>query len=1035
LPETFLVPFADASFQNGLATRSSGMKGTYVATMGAQVAKRDPALHAISEQGNSSTQAKIVGVCGGAAVVAASLASRRRRINRKRLHKKMVMHSTSTATIPTTETSPSSAPWMQFGKGWEVHKFGGASLNDAELYKTCGDLLISESSQNTIPTAAVVSAAGGMTDALVGVITASVESIEEAEEKLNQAIERQTSILLELVPNRPDLTDPVIANFQSDRKGIKAMLTAVHMMRGVPPQTLELVAGLGEVWSAQTLKSYLKFAGQLADWVDARDVLIVADTASLAGLGEKGVATDTINPIWGESSDRLASWWKTTFGEETASAPFLVITGFVCSTLSGRPTTLKRSGSDYSATIFAKMLSGTKVTMWKNVNGVYTADPRRVPDARTIPSMTFDEAMELAYFGGQVLHPSAMVPCIEKRIPVSVRNVFNPSHPGTRVYGRGDDCFKWDDQEDEDESEDMPVKAITSIEKVAVVTLSGASFLGTPGVGKRMMEALGNAGVNVILTSQGSSEHSITVAVDENQEVRARECVAEAFQLEIARNDETRVTSMAECSILAVIGEGMKKRPGISGRFFSSLGQAKVNVIAIAQGSSERNISAVVPRAELSRALRAVHSVFTLSDVTVAVGIIGSGMVGTQLLKMLSEFQDSIGRNRSVYALAEVRQLKIEVRGVCDVNKMLLADHGVPLGTLCADEELFSDMRSGTAYDVQKWEDSLKSKGKTVQEALSSDMDTSNSFEVKDTDLDAFVDFMDIPRIPQIILIDSTASDKVASMYPSWLKRGLHIISPNKQAGGGPLERFKAIQEAALRNRVQWRCESTVGAQIPVLSLLRDMLQTGDTITKVAGVVSGTSSYIFGVLSQDSSLTFSEAVNQARLKGITEPDPRQDLSGKDTARKALLLARELGLLIELEDVVVESLIPSSMLDDSLEAPSLRNDDVGDRFVSQLKDEVDASIAARIKTAADQGEVLRYVGEVDMETKSVSVGLKSYPLDHPLASVKESEIAVTFTTHRYPAATPLVVRGPGAGAEVTASAVFADLLRLSMTVGS
>jgi len=200
-------------------------------------------------------------------------------------------------------------------------------------------------------------------------------------------------------------------------------------------------------------------------------------------------------------------------------------------------------------------------------------------------------------------------------------------------------------------------------------------------------------------------------------------------------------------------------------------------------------------------------------------------------------------------------------------------------------------------------------------------------------------------------------------------------------------------------------------------------------------VVSGTSSYIFGVLSQDSSLTFSEAVNQARLKGITEPDPRQDLSGKDTARKALLLARELGLLIELEDVVVESLIPSSMLDDSLEAPSLRNDDVGDRFVSQLKDEVDASIAARIKTAADQGEVLRYVGEVDMETKSVSVGLKSYPLDHPLASVKESEIAVTFTTHRYPAATPLVVRGPGAGAEVTASAVFADLLRLSMTVGS
>jgi len=922
------------------------------------------------------------------------------------------------------------AAWRGFGLDWEVHKFGGASLNTAELYKTCGDLLRSEAAagpggaDSRIPTAAIVSAAGGMTDALVAMVNTAVEDLHEARGKLQAAVDRQVGILRELVPERPELTDHVVASFEEDKVGTEAMLMAVSRLRGVPPQVLELVAGLGEVWSAQTLCAYLCSTGTEAGWVDARDVLIVPDPGSGGGLGEKGMALDTIAPFWDDTAEHLQAWWLKRFGrqEENSLAPFLVITGFICSTPSGRPTTLKRSGSDYSATIFAKVLGASKVTMWKNVDGVYTADPRRVPAAFPIKRMTFDEAMELAYFGGQVLHPSAMVPCIEKRIPVLVRNVFNPSHPGTRVYGRGDDFLRWPDQEDDEDDENFPVKAITSIEKVCLVTLAGASFLGTPGVARRMMEALGTAGVNVILTSQGSSEHSITVAVDEKDEAPALSSIKQAFALEFAKDPEIRVFTKSQVSIIAVIGEGMKSRPGIGGRFFNSLGKAQVNVIAIAQGSSERNISAVISREDLSRGLRAAHAGFTLSDMTMAVGIIGSGKVGTQLMQQLAQFKRSGNRSRNMPAMMEVKRLNIEVRAVCDMNRMLLAERGAPLEVICDGEESCQAVSGGDVCDIGRWQESLKARGTTVEELLQKVSDVSNAFQVRDTNLAEFVDFVDTKRIPHKVIIDCTASDEVADHYPAWLKRGLHVISPSKRAGSGPLQRYRDCMAAVGQGKAQWHYESTTAGQMPVISLIDEILQTGDSILRVEGILSGTLSYVFNSLGHKSDRTFSQLFDEAKERGYTELDPMEDLSGEDTARKALIIARELGLPLELQDLEVESLVPEGA-------------DGSDCMTEEFAAKIDAGMQARLEKATEEGQVLRYVATVDAEAGSVSVGLRGFAADSPMADAREADTVISLVTERFPASTPLVVRGPGVGEVVTASGVFADLLRLSKTLSS
>jgi aspartokinase/homoserine dehydrogenase 1 len=515
------------------------------------------------------------------------------------------------------------------------------------------------------------------------------------------------------------------------------------------------------------------------------------------------------------------------------------------------------------------------------------------------------------------------------------------------------------------------------------------------------MEALGGAGVSVILASQGSSEASITVAVDASDGKRGVELVRRAFELELARNEEARCFLVEEMSILAVIGEGMKNNHGISGRFFSSLGRTKVNVVAIAQGSSERNISAVVPREELSRALRAVHAGLALSELQVSVAVIGSGRVGTGLLNQIHRFKAGLSnRNFSVPAMKDISSLNFDVRAVCDTRRMVTAESGLPLDNVVDSDQ---DLKGADWSKVFAEE--------TVEE----------------TDYDKMTEFFDSAEFPHKVVVDCTDSARLPDMYGKWLERGIHVISANKNCGAGPLPRWKELMNSP-KFRGRWLYESSAGSQLAVIQLIRDLFQTGDRIETVTGILSGSLSFVFNKITQNPDMTFSEAVQRAVENRYTEANCEEDFTGRDTCRKALIIARELGLELELEDIKHESLLPEDFFGKLGSSPVTT-----DALVEGLRSEVDAQIGEKMKLARENNERLAYVAEIDIEKGTVSVGIKSYEAKTMPFLLREAETAISFVTERNPASTPLVFRAPGAGSDVTASSAFADLLRLSKSL--
>jgi aspartokinase/homoserine dehydrogenase 1 len=464
---------------------------------------------------------------------------------------------------------------------WEVHKFGGASLATAELYRTVGNLLIKEAEgrgEGTIPTMAIVSARGGMTDLLVKVVDSALVDFEQAIVALEEAVESAVSLLKELAP--AEITDPIEARFRNDGKDILSVVQSLRMLNTVPAVTMEVVTGFGEIWSAQTLHAYLQTQNIPCDWIDARDILVVKSDST--GLGEKGAAsTGGVTPLYEQTTERLSTWWNTKgrdagfldLSYENGQTPIVIVTGFVAKTLDGVPTTLKRSGSDYSATIFAKLVNAGRVTMWKNTDGVYTADPRAVPEAFPIKSLKYDEAMELAYFGAQVLHPSAMEPCIDQKIPVYVRNIFNPSFEGTIITGRCaslKDSYKNKIMNWRSKSGFVPIKGITSVNKVALVTLEGASIGGAK-VAERFMGAMADNNINVLIITQASSESSITIAVPESEGARALASLENVFELELSRSRINSLSVVTGMSIVAIVGEGMAYTTGVSSTFMVCL--------------------------------------------------------------------------------------------------------------------------------------------------------------------------------------------------------------------------------------------------------------------------------------------------------------------------------------------------------------------------------------------------------------------------------------------------------------------------------
>jgi aspartokinase/homoserine dehydrogenase 1 len=816
---------------------------------------------------------------------------------------------------------------------WTIHKFGGTSVASAARYMGIFEIFKKELNQeNGKKKGIVVSAMSGVTNSLIELIDSAKKRDSSYLLKLKALKDKHLQTIEELLP-APHQVD-IKRIFENDFQDMADILRGIYLSRAASLSSIDLISGYGEIWSAQLLNTHLHSLGVNSQWLDARLVLIVNRT-------ESGVSID-----WKTSRLKLKSWLRAN------PQTYLIITGFIASTPDGVAATLGRNGSDFSATIFGDLFNASKITIWTDVDGVLSADPKLVPDAVVLDEMSYSEATELAYFGAKVVHPSTMAPAIEKQIPVWIRNTFNPSFLGTKIHK-------------DPKPYNRVVKGFAAIDAIALVNIEGTGMIGVPGVAQRLFQALRDEGISVVMISQASSEHSICFAIQEKQAKDVKSIVEKAFFSEIHHGQIQEVLVTHHCSILAAVGDNMVQKPSVAGRFFGALGKAGISVMAIAQGSSERNISTVIKSSDTKRAIRVVHSSFYLSNQTLSIGIIGLGNIGSTFLNQL---------RREQARLKTDFRIDLRIRGLANSSRMLLEEE--------IDLDIWTDIDADISSDICK--DTLQKNSAAL-------------------DLEKFVSHVHTDYLPHTVIIDCTASSTLTSNYLTWLNAGIHLITPNKKANTGSLKSYRALKEAAKAKNRFFLYETNVGAGLPILRTLRDLINTGDKIERIEGIFSGTLSFIFNQFFQDKS--FSEIVMMAKAKGYTEPNPKDDLSGSDVGRKLVILGREMGLPLELKQIPIEDL---SRYDDK-------------------------KMKAKLERAKKNHKVLRYVGVID-KNGHATVGLRTYSLDHPFAQLKGNDNIVAFKTARYNDQ-PLIIQGPGAGPEVTAGGVFADLLRLSSFLGA
>ncbi len=816
---------------------------------------------------------------------------------------------------------------------WITHKFGGTSLADADCIRQVATVLVDRGDDAQ---AVVVSAMAGVTNELLSITSQAATAKPGWQDRLASLEQRHFDTAAGLLDDASILAG-VRSSLEHIFGELRQLLASLELMGTAPVEAVELISGLGEVMSAQLLSARFHQLGEDAVFIDAREILRTRPTALMTAVD------------WQTSGELLAAF------RDRHPASRYVITGFVCRRDDGRVSTLGRNGSDYSGSIFGRLFAAEEIHIWTNVDGLLSADPSQVPQAHLLDHLSYREAFELAYFGARVIHPQALSPALEADIPVFVRNTFKPESGGTRIDSAG--------------HPEPPVKGISGVRDMALVTIEGAGMIGVPGTAERVFSALHRAEVSVTMISQGSSEHSICLVVPGSEAERTCRLLEEAFEREMRHGLIQRIFSLPDIRVLAIVGEGMAGTPGVAARLFSSLARAGVNVRAIAQGASERNISVAVDECDAERALKAIHAGFYLSEQTLSIGLIGPGQVGRTLLEQIEQ-----ARRR----LFEQGHLDLRLSAVASSRHMRL---------------------SGSGGHIEN------------HAALGADDDALN--------LERLTDHIDDGHMPHAVIIDCTASDTVADHYAGWLARGIHVITPNKHAGSGDLDRYRGIRRLAGSRGARWRYEATVGAGLPVIQTLRDLIDTGDRILRIDGIFSGTLAWLFN--RYQPGMSFGALVAEAREAGYTEPDPRDDLSGMDVARKLVILAREMGLEIGLDDIEVESLCPADLAEQSI-----------DGFMAALP-EYDDRMADRIGKASAAGRVLRYVASLDDQGRA-AVRLESLPGDHAFAHLALTDNVVAFTTERY-RDNPLIVQGPGAGPEVTAAGVFADLLRVAAHLGA
>ncbi len=817
----------------------------------------------------------------------------------------------------------------------KVLKFGGTSVGSVESIKLVIGILEKSISRGE-RTAVVFSAMGGATNRLIEIGRMAAAGNQEYFELLKVVEERHFATIRGLINVKQQSS--TFANIKGLFNELEDILRGVSLIRELTDRTLDLIMSFGERLSTNIITEALKNKGIKAEFCDARQLI-----RTNAHFGKADVDFET--------TDRqiLEHFAKT--------SALQCITGFIGATEEGITTTLGRGGSDYTASIFGAALDAQIIEIWTDVNGLMTADPRKVPNAFTIPSISYAEAMELAFFGAKVIYPPSLQPAFAKNIPLRVLNTNDADFEGTLVDRSAN-------------HKQYAITGISSIDDMALVNIQGSGMIGVAGISARLFTTLSESNISVVLISQASSEHSICFTIDHQLAERAQQVLEKAFEVEIKNGDIDSIGIEKNVSIIAIVGEGMRKSSGVAGKLFSVLGKNGINIIATAQGSSELNISVVISKNDLSKALNAIHGVFFLSETrSLNLFIVGVGLIGGTLLEQVG--------SQSAF-LSGQRLLKLNVAGLSNTKRMLLEP-------------------SGIAPD--RWREELADNG------------------VK-TSIPAFVDRIIELNLPNSVFVDCTSDKDIVRHYGKLLDASISVVTPNKVANSGRYEEYQRLQRTALQRGVKFLYETNVGAGLPIINTIQGLMDSGDKFIKIEAILSGTLSYIFNTFGP--GLRFADVVREAKAKGYTEPDPRDDLSGTDVGRKILILAREVGIPMEPEEVKIAQLLP----DNCLQAPTV------EAFFAELE-KSNEFFEGLLDGAKAKNGVLRYIAT--LENGHATVELRPVDDKHPFYNLSGSDNIVSFTTDRYKDR-PLVVKGPGAGAEVTASGVFADIMSISSYLG-
>ena len=810
----------------------------------------------------------------------------------------------------------------------KVLKFGGSSVATSENINKAISI-VKDSAYNN-KAIVVVSALGGITDVLLEAGNLACIGDENYKNKFKLIEERHLKVIRELIPVSNQ--SGVLGHVKKMLNKLEATLEGVFLINELSAKTSDKIVSFGELLSSFIVVEAMKNQGLDAELKNAQELIVTDENFSNAVVKFE------------QTNNNIETFFKNNKHQ------IIVLPGFVSKTESGEPTTLGRGGSDYTAAIIAAAANASVLEIWTDVSGMYTANPNFVQQAFPIKNISYQEAMELSHFGAKVLYPPTIQPVLEKEIPIKIKNTFDAKAEGTLIT--------------KVTSNANPIKGISHIENMTLVTLEGSGMVGIPGFSKRLFEALFQQKINVSLITQASSEHSICIAINNADAEKAELAVNSVFSFEISQHKVNPLIVEKNNAIIALVGDNMKSHQGISGKMFSALGRNNVNIRAIAQGASEKNISAVITHKDIKKALNTLHAEF-FEDQTKQLNlfVVGVGNVGQKLLAQI--------KNQQPYLLDQLK-LQVRVIGMANSKKMLFNEDGI---------------------DLDSWKIQLD-KAETLN------MD---AFHNKITDL----------NYRNSIFVDNTAEETIANLYASYLKESVAVVTCNKIACSSNYENYMNLKNLSRKYSAPFLFETNVGAGLPIIDTLKNLIASGDKVTQIQAVLSGSLNFIFNNFNEQTS--FFDVVKQAGVEGYTEPDPRIDLSGVDVARKILILARESGTKLELSDIENDSFLPKL----SLVAKSVPN------FMETLKTET-AHFNQLRKNAEAKNCRLKYVAEFN--NGKANVGLKEIPTTHPFYDLAGKDNIVLFFTNRY-SEQPLIIKGAGAGADVTASGLFADIIRI------